>query len=156
MCIQEVHISIVLQYKTEYRRNTISYPIGILLHRIIYQELKETESFQAINDCVIMYLIGPTFSFELTVSLQHYQLWRGVCQLETERRHRWRWPALSFFSFFFMPLFLPLLPTFFISGCDGVIVSDVSCIMIFSLGTPRSACPTTRGRSRRAGPSARE
>ena len=103
-------------YKTEYRRNTISYPIGILLHRIIYQELKETESFQAINDCVIMYLIGPTFSFDSVPATLSVVAWQLSTRYRKTTPTARRWPAQSFLSFFFMPLFLPLLPTFFISG----------------------------------------
>ena len=110
MYLQEVQY---IQDRIQKKYNILSYR-DILSHRIIYQELKETESFQAINDCVIMYLIGPTFSFDSVPATLSVVAWR----LSTRYRKTTPKAMASsvLFSFFFMPLFLPLLPTFFISG----------------------------------------
>ena len=72
MYLQEVQY---IQDRIQKEYNILSYR-DILSHRIIYQELKETESFQAINDCVIMYLIGPTFSFDSVPATLSVVAWR--------------------------------------------------------------------------------
>ena len=117
---KHVHTRSTHQYRTSVQNriqkeyNILSYRDTIASHYL--PRIERNWVFPG-NQRLRYYVLNWSYlSFELTVSRQHYQLWRGVCQLETERRHRWRWPALSFFSFFFMPLFLPLLPTFFISG----------------------------------------